>query len=57
ETMYGYGGRILTIDVGNRRQTVEALEADFARAYLGGNGFAVKLCYHRIPVGAERRSR
>ena len=24
ETMYGYGGRVLTIDVGSGRQTVEA---------------------------------
>ncbi len=35
ETMYGYGGRILTIDVGSGRQTVEALDAAVARTYLG----------------------
>ena len=51
--MYGYGGRILTVDVGSGRQTVEALDAAFARTYLGGNGFAVKLCYDRIPAGID----
>jgi aldehyde:ferredoxin oxidoreductase len=51
--MYGYGGSILTIDVGSGRQTVEALDAGFARRYLGGNGFAVKLCYERIPAGID----
>jgi aldehyde:ferredoxin oxidoreductase len=51
--MFGYGGRILTVDVGSGAQQVEEFDAAFARAYLGGNGFAAKLCYDRIPPGID----
>jgi aldehyde:ferredoxin oxidoreductase len=51
--MHGYGGRILTIDVGSGAQRIEELDAAFARAYLGGNGFAAKLCFDRIPAGID----
>jgi len=51
--MYGYGGRFLTVDVGTGAQRVEGCDAAFARKYLGGNGFAAKLCYDRIPVGID----
>jgi len=51
--MYGYGGRILTVDVGTGTWQVEGLDAAFARAYLGGNGFAAKLCFDRIPAGID----
>jgi aldehyde:ferredoxin oxidoreductase len=51
--MFGYGGRILTVDVGTGAQRVEELDPGFARSYLGGNGFAAKLCYDRIPAGID----
>jgi aldehyde:ferredoxin oxidoreductase len=51
--MFGYGGRILTVDLGTGASHVEALDPRFARTYLGGNGFAVKLCYDRIPAGVD----
>jgi aldehyde:ferredoxin oxidoreductase len=51
--MYGYGGRILTVDVGTGAQRIEEFDDAFARTYLGGNGFAAKLCYDRIPVGVD----
>lgn len=51
--MHGYGGRFLTIDVGSGAQTIEELTPEFARAYLGGNGFAAKLCFDRIPAGID----
>jgi len=51
--MFGYGGRILTVDVTSGDQRVEEFDAGFARAYLGGNGFAAKLCYDRIPPGID----
>jgi len=51
--MHGYGGRILTVDVGTGAQRIEELDQAFARMYLGGNGFAAKLCYDRIPVGID----
>ena len=51
--MFGYGGKILTVDVGSGTQRSEEFDAAFARAYLGGNGFAAKLCYDRIPPGID----
>ncbi len=51
--MFGYGGRILTVDVGSGAQTIEEFDAAFARTYLGGNGFAVKICFDRIPAGID----
>ncbi|HYL81021.1 MAG TPA: aldehyde ferredoxin oxidoreductase N-terminal domain-containing protein, partial [Candidatus Acidoferrum sp.] len=51
--MFGYGGRILTVDVGSGEQRVEEFNAAFARAYLGGNGFAAKLCQERVPPGID----
>lgn len=47
--MFGYGGKILTVDVGSGARRIEEFDAGFARSYLGGNGFAAKLCYDRIP--------
>ncbi|MBI2457403.1 MAG: aldehyde ferredoxin oxidoreductase family protein [candidate division NC10 bacterium] len=51
--MFGYGGKILTVDVTSGEQRIEEFDAAFARAYLGGNGFAAKLCYDRIPPGID----
>jgi aldehyde:ferredoxin oxidoreductase len=48
--MYGYGGKILTVDVTSGAQRIEEFDSAFARAYLGGNGFAARLCYDRIPA-------
>lgn len=46
--MYGYGGRILTLDLTSGQARVEGLGEPFARAFLGGNGFAVRLLYDRV---------
>ncbi len=51
--MFGYGGKILTVDVTSGEQRIEEFDAAFARAYLGGNGFAAKVCYDRIPPGID----
>src|SRR5574342_1357702 len=51
--MFGYGGRILWVDVGSGEQRVEEFDAAFARAYLGGNGFAAKLYHDRVPAGID----
>ncbi|MBI2000741.1 MAG: aldehyde ferredoxin oxidoreductase family protein [candidate division NC10 bacterium] len=51
--MFGYGGKILTVDVTSGEQRIEEFDAAFGRAYLGGNGFAARLCYDRIPPGID----
>lgn len=47
--MNGYGGRILAVDLSTGRSSLEEFDEGFARMYLGGNGFAVRLLYEKLP--------
>lgn len=51
--MYGYHGRILTIDLSTMQSTIETFDETFARTYLGGNGFAIRLLYERLRPGVD----
>lgn len=51
--MDGYGGRILSVDLSTGRSFVEEFDEGFARMYLGGNGFAVRLLYEKLPPGLD----
>ena len=51
--MNGYGGRILTVDVSTGSSRIETFDDQFARLYLGGNGFAVRLLYDRLQPGVD----
>ena len=37
--MFGYQGKILHVDLSTRQSRVEEFGDEFARNYLGGNGF------------------
>jgi aldehyde:ferredoxin oxidoreductase len=49
----GYGGRILSFDLGDGSSRVEMLEESTARALLGGNGLAARLLLDRVPAGVD----
>ncbi len=51
--MYGYGGRILALDLTSGQSRVEELSESFARAFLGGNGFAIRLLHDRVGPGVD----
>lgn len=51
--MNGYTGRILHIDLTHRKSVIENFDEAFARKYLGGNGFAVKILYDRMKPGID----
>jgi aldehyde:ferredoxin oxidoreductase len=51
--MYGYGGRILFVDLGDGTSRVQALTEATARQFLGGNGLAVRLLYDLVPPGID----
>src|SRR5262245_63235586 len=51
--MKGYGGRILSVDVGDGSSRVDALDEATARALLGGNGLAARLLLDRVPAGID----
>jgi aldehyde:ferredoxin oxidoreductase len=49
----GYGGRILSVDLGDGSSRVDGLEEPMARALLGGNGLAARLLLDRVPAGLD----
>lgn len=51
--MFGYGGRILFVDLSAATTRIEPLGETLARHYLGGNGFAAKLLYDYLRPGID----
>ena len=51
--MHGYSARMLHVDLSNGQSTVETFDEAFARDYLGGNGFAIRLLYERLAPGVD----
>ena len=56
--MYGYCGNIVKVNLSTGSIVTETFGEDFARKYLGGNGFVAKLIYDNVPqdvdpLGAE----
>ena len=51
--MNGYMGKILKIDLSEGSYTIDELSMEFARAFLGGNGFAAKLIHDLVPPGTD----
>jgi aldehyde:ferredoxin oxidoreductase len=51
--MKGYGGRVLFVDVTDGRARVEPIPEESARAFLGGNGFAVQILYQHAAPGID----
>ncbi len=51
--MIGYGGRILHVDLTSGRTDIRPLAEPVARAFLGGNGLAVRLLWEAIPAAVD----
>ncbi len=51
--MYGYTGRILHIDLTEQTCKIQNFDKAFARKYLGGNGFAVKILFEGLKRGVD----
>jgi len=51
--MKGYSGRILKVDLATGKSSARPVDEKYARAYLGGQGFAVELVYHGVPPGTD----
>jgi aldehyde:ferredoxin oxidoreductase len=51
--MYGYWGKILWVDLTSKETWTEEFDEAFARKWLGGAGFGVKLLYDNMPAGAD----
>ncbi len=51
--MYGYWGKILWVDLTSGDISTQEFDEAFAKKWLGGVGFGVKLLYDNIPAGAD----
>jgi len=52
--MKGYTGRrMLNVDVSGGKAEIEPMSDTFTRTYVGGNGFAARLLFDRVAVGAD----
>jgi aldehyde:ferredoxin oxidoreductase len=51
--MNGYGGRILSVDLSTGSSRIDTFDEPFARLFLGGNGFAVRLLYDHLRPGID----
>jgi aldehyde:ferredoxin oxidoreductase len=47
--MFGYAGKILYVDLSAASWRRDWFSDDFARKFIGGNGFAAKLTYDNVP--------
>ncbi len=51
--LFGYGGRILRIDLSKGQVRVEPTPERLAREWLGGRGFVAKILWDELPAGVE----
>jgi aldehyde:ferredoxin oxidoreductase len=51
--MYGYSGKILHVDLTNRRTWVESKPEEWYKTYIGGVSMASRLCWENIEVGCD----
>ncbi len=53
DAMHGYHGRILNVNLSSGQVAIETFDETFAKQYLGGNGFAIRLLYERLAAGID----
>ena len=51
--MYGYAGRMLIVDLTTGKTTVEPLNEDYAKKYIGGIGLGMRLLFDYSKPGAD----
>ena len=51
--MYGYSGKILHIDLKDKKNWVEEKPESFYKTYIGGVSMATRLCWENIEVGCD----
>ena len=51
--MYGYSGKILHIDLKDKKNWVENKPESFYKKYIGGVSMATRLCWENIEVGCD----
>jgi len=52
-TMYGWNGKILRVNLSERKVKVQTFDLEFATTWLGGRGFAIKILWDEVPPGTD----
>jgi aldehyde:ferredoxin oxidoreductase len=50
---YGYVGRMLTVNLTDRKTRTEELSEDLAKAFIGGYGIGSRIMYERMKAGSD----
>ncbi len=53
DSVYGYAGRILRVDLTSEKLSDEVLDQGALRKWVGGVGFGAKFLYDEVPPGVE----
>ncbi|PIE33708.1 aldehyde ferredoxin oxidoreductase [candidate division KSB3 bacterium] len=51
--MYAYAGTILYVNLSTKEIRTDSFDEQFARLFLGGNGFSAKLIYDTVPANTH----
>ena len=51
--LYGYTGKLLRVDLSNQKISVEEIDHEVLRKFMGGVGYGVKLLYDELPAGID----
>jgi len=51
--MHGWTGKILRINLTKKKATTQTFDADFAKTWLGGRGFAAKILWDELKPGID----
>ena len=51
--MYGWTGNILRIDLSSKKIKKESFDEEFARKWVGGRGFAIKILWDELKPGVD----
>ena len=51
--MYGWNGKILRVNLKDKSSKVRKYDLNFAKTYLGGRGFAIKLLWNELEKGVD----
>jgi aldehyde:ferredoxin oxidoreductase len=53
EKSQAYVGRLLRVDLTNKKVSEEVLDQEVVRKYVGGTGFGARILYDEVPPGVE----
>ena len=51
--MYGWNGKILRVNLSRMEAAAQNYDLDFAKKYMGGRGFAIKILWDELKPGTE----